>query len=72
MNKHDNPTSDLETRKVMITLFRNKAATKLEVVGVTLHELADLIKTKTAADKTQLPLLKMAIFGDERTKKNPS
>jgi hypothetical protein len=70
MNKHDNPTSDLETRKVMITLFRNKAATKLEVVGVTLHELADLIKTKTAADKTQLPLLKMAIFGDERTKKN--
>jgi hypothetical protein len=54
--------------KFRLTLFKNKAATELEVVELAPWELRDLIWSTHASEKDHLPLLKLAAFG---TKANP-
>jgi hypothetical protein len=55
--------------ELRVTLFDDVAAQSLEVRYLRLSGLADLIRSTFAPDKTHLPLLKMGVFGDYRTRK---
>src|ERR1700712_161353 len=55
---------------VRMTVFQNRfAQTKTEQL-VDLDGLCSSVRTTSAASKRELPLLKLATFGDLRTKKN--
>ena len=64
------PASDLDTRKIAVTFFKDEFASSLRRVDMTLPQLAEHIRTQTAASKGDLPLLKLAIFGSKRSAKN--
>jgi len=69
-NGSSKAASDIDTRTVTVTFFKNKAAAILRLEDVTLRQLADRIASQTAADKARLPLLKLARFGTKRTDRN--
>ena len=69
-NGSSKAASDIDTRTVTVTFFKNKAAATLRVEDVTLRQLADRIAGQSGADKARLPLLKLAKFGDKRTDRN--
>ena len=62
--------SEIATRAVTVTFFPDAFALTLGKEDLTLRQLADRIARQTAASKDKLPLLKLARFGDKRTKKN--
>jgi hypothetical protein len=64
------PTSDIDSRKVTVTFFKDEFASSLRRVDMTLPHLAEHIRTQTAASKGDLPLLKLAIYGSKRSAKN--
>jgi hypothetical protein len=55
------------TELITITFFANHGATSKREVRLTLRELEELIRTTTAPSKEQLPWVKGARFGDQRT-----
>jgi AAA domain len=52
-----------------VTFFKDRSAFTLERRAMTLEELRGLVLKTTAETKKKTPLLKLAVFGDERTKK---
>jgi hypothetical protein len=60
----------MNDRRFTVTIFPDERAFSLTTEEVTLNELRDVILTTTADRKADLPLIKMATFGTERTKKN--
>jgi uncharacterized protein DUF5906 len=62
--------SDIDTRTVMVTFFPNKSAQSQRCVDLTLPQLAEQIRLKTGPSKSELPWLKLAIFGNKRSGKN--
>lgn len=54
---------------VTITFLADKFATALTTKTMTLPELGELIRTTTASSKDKLPWLKLAEFGDNKSKK---
>ena len=62
--------SDIDTRKVPVTIFKDEFASSLRCVELSLPQLAEHIRYQTAASKGDLPLLKLAIFGSKRSDKN--
>jgi hypothetical protein len=62
------PTLDPSTT-IRVTFFPDEKAYSFKAKDLTLEELRTLILETTAAKKGDLPLLKMATFGDQRTKK---
>ena len=62
--------SDIDARTVRITFFPDEAAQFLHTEELTLSQLADRIAKQTAASKRELPWLKLAIFGNQRSEKN--
>ena len=63
-------TTDIDTRTVTITFFKDEAAASLYRTVLTLPQLADRIAKQSAASKMELPWLKLAIFGNKRSEKN--
>jgi hypothetical protein len=57
---------------VTVTFFKNWAAATKDAKATTLAALRDLILSTSAAIKEQLPWLKLATFGDRRSKKGNS
>jgi hypothetical protein len=64
------PPNDLDTHKFNVTFMANASATALKPKVMTLPELRDRILKTSGPTKLQLPWLKMAAFGDVRSKKN--
>ena len=62
--------SDIDTRKLAITLIKDETGAEMRRIDVTLPVLAEHIRFRTAAGKMQLPWLKLAIFGNKRSEKN--
>ena len=58
-----------DVKLIRITFFRNKSAATLETRDMSLEELCELIIGTNTESKGELPLLKCATFGDERTDK---
>ena len=56
----------LDTR-LQVTFFPSVLATSLETKHLTLRQLADTISTQAGSRKSDLPLLKLATFGDVPT-----
>ena len=54
----------------VLTFFSDLWATDKREERLTLEELAEQIRAEMAAEKTQLPLLKLARFGRVRSNKN--
>ena len=59
---------DDTTRKLHVTFFRNYKATTLTTKVLTIEDLGELILAQTAKTKEKLPWLKLATFGDQKTK----
>jgi hypothetical protein len=59
-----------ERERLGVTFFPNFAAQTLTAKEMSLTELRGLILSTTAARKDALPWLKLAMFGDERTRNN--
>jgi hypothetical protein len=57
-------------RALPVTFFANVRGAALTAKAVPIWDLRDLVLTTSAATKTALPLLAMAVFGDKRTDKN--
>jgi len=55
---------------IAVTRFPDRFAKSKRQVRSSLRKLADQIRAKLAARKTELPFLKLAEFGDKRTPKN--
>ena len=55
--------------KFPITIFPDKFAFSKEQGETTLSGLASGIRTTTAPKKSELPFIKLALFGDSRTQK---
>ena len=55
---------------IHVTVFRDKKAQSLKVENLTLENLRDVVMTTAASDKFDLPLLKLAVFGTQRTENN--
>ena len=53
-----------------VTLFRSLAALNVERKRLTVNQLADLAEKTLGAAKADLPLVKLALFGERRTGKN--
>jgi hypothetical protein len=53
-----------------VTFFPNLGATEKREERHTLRSLADQVRTVTAAEKSQLPWLKLARFGNQQSKRN--
>ena len=62
--------SDINTRTVKVTFFKNEAAQRLHVKNLTLPDLSTMIASETAASKMELRWLKLATFGNKRSDKN--
>ena len=60
----------LGRESVWVSRFPNKSATTLDAVEMSLPELRTLVLETSAGDKTQLPLLKLARFGNRRSDRN--
>src|SRR5262245_11172571 len=58
------------TTITIVTLFPDQWAKSKDEQWMSLNELADLIGHTTAPSKNELPYLKLASFGDNRTDKN--
>lgn len=58
------------TGTITVTFFPDEKAQKKREEALTLEQLRDKILSTTAADKFDLPLLKLAAFGNQRTDKN--
>jgi hypothetical protein len=58
-----------DVKLMRVTFFRNKSAATLEARDMSLEELYELIIGTNRESKGELPLLKCATFGDERTDK---
>jgi putative DNA primase/helicase len=58
-------TDDTTTAKVRVTVFRDVFATIKFTADRTLHEIRQRVLTKSGLSKHDLPLLKLAIFGDQ-------
>ncbi len=58
-----------DVKVISITFFRNKSAAKLTARDMSLEELRELILGTNADVKDDLPLLKLATFGDKRSDK---
>ncbi len=58
------------TDQIAVTLFPTEGAQRKKAAQLTLHELADLIQKTTKPTKAELPWIKLATFGAQRTKKN--
>jgi hypothetical protein len=63
------PTSDLDTRKVTVTVIKDAFGKSLRRVDMTLPQLAEHIRVQTAASKMELPWLKLAVFGSKPSDK---
>jgi predicted P-loop ATPase len=59
-----------DAQTIGITFFADVAASALETKDITLWDLRARILTTVANAKADLPLLKLARFGDQRSKKN--
>jgi hypothetical protein len=57
-------------KPLQVTLFPDTAAASLTTENLEFWELRDRILTTAADCKKQLPLLKLAVFGNQRTKSN--
>jgi hypothetical protein len=55
--------------KFHVTLFKDGYAKSLDTKEMSLDELRDMVVSTTAPAKGELPFLKLAKFGDKRTKK---
>lgn len=55
--------------KFSATLFRDVSATTKREQSLTLQDMADLARNTSAGSKAELPLWKLALFGDKRTNK---
>jgi hypothetical protein len=55
--------------KIYVSKFKNAFATTNDPFEATLEELAEIIRTTGAASKSQLPWLKLAVFGGQKTDK---
>jgi Primase C terminal 2 (PriCT-2) len=65
----DEPPRDIDRHTFAVTFFPDIAAkTIIAIVNPTLPQLAEAIRRTTDVDKMALPWLKMATFGDERSK----
>jgi hypothetical protein len=62
--------SDIATRKLQVTFFKNQFAASLTTKSLSLPKLRDLILKTQGKTKSKLPWLKLARFGDKRTDKN--
>jgi hypothetical protein len=62
--------SDIVTRTVAVTFFQDKRAQSLHTASLTLPQLAERIRSQSGSIKEALPLLKLAIFGSARSRKN--
>jgi putative DNA primase/helicase len=62
--------SDIDTRTAVVTFFPNEQAQSLRCADLTLPQLAEQIRSTTAPIKEALPWLKLAVFGDKRSRKN--
>src|SRR4029077_3119259 len=62
--------SDIDTRKITVTFFRDEFAKTKNCVDLTLPQLAVHIRQKTATSKRELPWLKLALFGNKQSEKN--
>jgi hypothetical protein len=69
-NGFETAASDIDTRKVTVTFFQDEYASWLRSDELTLPQLAEHIRCQTAAGKMDLPWLKLAIFGTQRSKAN--
>jgi len=58
---------DIAQHRFAVTFFPNKFATSLEVLDLTLEELAEMVKVEDQPDKSLLPWLKLMLFGDKAT-----
>jgi putative DNA primase/helicase len=59
----------MSERRFTVTFFKDRSASSLTTKETSLEELRDLVLATTAAVKGNLPLLKLAGFGDKRSKK---
>jgi uncharacterized protein DUF3987 len=59
--------SDIATRKLTVTFIKDQSGSKMDREEMPLPQLAERIRSQTAADKMQLPWLKLATFGNKRT-----
>ncbi|MGH9436802.1 MAG: PriCT-2 domain-containing protein [Terriglobia bacterium] len=65
-SSHENPAF----AEVAVTFFFNHSATEKEEEHLTLTDLADLMRDVSKRSKDRLPLLKLARFGNLRSKNN--
>lgn len=65
-----NVATDLDTRTVTVTFFKDQGAKSQHPADLTLPQLRDRIIATTAASKMKLPWLKLATFGTKRSEKN--
>lgn len=68
LTRVENGTSPLD-RPLAVTFFRDHTATTKDEKSLTLRQLVPMIRTTTAPEKAALPWLKLASFGDGRTRK---
>jgi hypothetical protein len=66
----DVAASDIDTRKVHVTFFKNYAAKTLTTDDLTLAALRDRILAEVGPTKAKLPWLKLATFGETKSDKN--
>jgi Protein of unknown function (DUF3987) len=70
LRKKKTELSDIDTRKVRVTFFRDEQAAEAFSEELTLAELAGYISGTRHKSKATLPWVKMVVFGDKRTDKN--
>jgi hypothetical protein len=63
--------TDILHRPIVVTLFANAAAASKREERIAPAELADRIRATTAPEKSALPWLKLATFGDKKTPLRP-
>jgi P4 family phage/plasmid primase-like protien len=64
-----NPSLKDAVEAIHVTIFRDPTARSLEVKNLTLEELRNMVVTTTATSKSDLPWLKLAVFGDKKSDK---
>ena len=69
-NTNADDEADIDTHTVWVTFFLDTRAQLWGGGEVTLPQLAKKIAARTAASKAELPLLKLAKFGNRRSNKN--
>ena len=64
------PNSDIETRRLTVTFIKDETGAEMYRMDMTLPQLAERIRSQSAASKMALPWLKLALFGNQRSDKN--